>query len=372
MTGTPDLLAGTPDRPERAAADVPSDLLSDLLGTVHLSGAVLFLGELREPWAISVPPAGDLAGMLPFPTEHVIPFHLVESGSCWLEAGDGQRRWIGPGDAVLLPFGTAHRLGGRDGAELAPVATLLPRPPWTGPPLIRHGGAGRSTRVVCGFVHCEELLFNPFLGGLPAVLHVRPGEDPAARWLETSIRYTAHEAWRASPGARSVLSRLTELMFVEVLRHELRALPPNRVGWLAAAVDPVLGPALGWLHRHPTQAWTVATLARRTGVSRTVLADRFVERLGLPPMRYLARWRLQVGAQLLRTTSAPLKLIAARSGYASEAAFGRAFKRLFEESPVEWRRRALRGMSGRSTTTVAGGQAERAPRGLSAPGSARR
>jgi AraC family transcriptional regulator, alkane utilization regulator len=344
MTGTPGIHSGTPRRRGLAAPERSVDLLSDLLGTVHLSGAVLFRAELSEPWAIAVPDACDMAGVLPIPTEHVVPFHVVEAGSCWIEAGDGERVWLAPGEAVLVPYGVAHRLGGREETALAPVGALLPEPPWSDAPFLRHGGRGAATRIVCGFVHCEELLFNPFLRGLPVLLHGRPGADPAARWLETTIRYTAHEASSTDPGARSVLPRLTELMFVEVLRHHMRSLPAGQVGWLAAANDPILGRALGWLHRAPAQPWTVEKLARRIGVSRTVLADRFARRLGQPPMRYLARWRLQVGAQLLRTTSAPLKTIAERVGYVSEAAFGRAFKRLFGLPPADWGRQARRAM----------------------------
>jgi AraC-like DNA-binding protein len=220
------------------------------------------------------------------------------------------------------------------------MGALLPAPPWREPPLIRYGGGGVATRIVCGFVNCEELLFNPFLRSLPAVVHARPGEDPAARWLENTIRYAAHEANRTDPGSRSVLPRLTELMFVEVLRHHMRSLPHDEVSWLAAANDPILGKALGWLHREPAEPWTVEDLARRVGVSRTALADRFVQRLGEPPMHYLARWRLQVGAQLLRTTNEPLKAIAEQVGYESEAAFGRAFRRLFGLPPAGWRRRS--------------------------------
>ena len=343
MTRTPELRAETPPRAAAAGLDPPEDQLSDLLATVHLSGTVLFRAELGEPWAVAVPEARDLASLLPFPTEHVVPFHLVDEGRCWIELDQGQRVSLGPGEAVLLPHGAAHLLGAGGAARVAPVGTLLPRPPWPDTPRLRHGGQGAPTRIVCGFVHCEELLFNPFLGGLPALLHARPGADPAARWLETTLRYTAHEAARADPGARSTLPRLTELMFVEVLRHHMRTLRGGEVGWLAAATDPILGQALGRLHQAPAAPWTVDALARQVGVSRTVLAERFAARLGQPPMRYLARWRLQIGARLLETTVAPLKVVAAQAGYDSEAAFGRAFKRLFGVPPADWRRRQRHG-----------------------------
>ena len=346
MTGTPEVHPQTPPRAELTAPDGSADPLSDLLGTVRLSGAVLFRAELGEPWAVAVPDARDLAGLLPVPTEHLVPFHVVDEGSCWMETGEGERTWLSPGEAVLLPYGAAHKLGGHENAAMVPMGAIVPPPPWREMPLVRHGGGGVTTRIVCGFVNCEELLFNPFLRSLPSSLHARPGTDPAARWLENTIRYAAHEANRADPGSRSVLPRLAELMFVEVLRHHMRSLPDGEVSWLAAANDPILGKALGWLHREPAEPWTVEDLARRVGVSRTALADRFVQRLGQPPMHYLARWRLQVGAQALRTTSEPLKVIAERVGYESEAAFGRAFRRLFGLPPADWRRRARRAMPG--------------------------
>jgi AraC-like DNA-binding protein len=245
---------------------------------------------------------------------------------------------VSAGEAVLLPQGLSHRLEGEEDATPVPVHAVLPHPPWDEAPVVRHGGNGARVRIVCGFVSCEDLLLDPFLHGLPPVLHARPGSDPRARWLETAIRYTAHEAGRPGPGSRLVLSRLIELMFVEVLRDNMRSAHDAGTGWLAAASDPVVSRALASIHGAPADPWTVDGLARRVGVSRTVLAERFASRLGLPPMHYVARWRLQVAANLLRTTGQPLKAIAQRTGYDSEAAFGRAFKRHFGTPPAGWRR----------------------------------
>ncbi len=339
MTGTPGIRAGTPGTSHPAPAPQP-DLLSDLLATVRVSGTVLFRAELREPWGIAIPEACDMRAVLPGRVENVIPFHVAEEGSFWIRAGDGPPVRISAGEAVLLPQGTSHRLGGEEEAPAAPVGAVLPHPPWDEPPVVRHGGTGARARVVCGFVGCEDLLLDPFLRGLPPVLHARPGHDPRSRWLETAIRYTAHEAGRPGPGSRLVLSRLVELMFVEVLRDHMRSADDARVGWLAASGDPVVVRALASIHGAPADAWTVDRLARRVGVSRTVLAEHFARRLGLPPMHYVARWRLQVAANLLRTTSQPLKAVAQQAGYESEAAFGRAFKRHFGSPPAGWRREA--------------------------------
>jgi AraC-like DNA-binding protein len=128
-------------------------------------------------------------------------------------------------------------------------------------------------------------------------------------------------------------------MFVEVLRSHLQALPAGQVGWLAALNDPVVGPALECLHSAPREEWTVTRLARSCGVSRTVLADRFTHLLEQPPMQYLTRWRLHIAAQLLKARNKPVKAVAAESGYESEFAFSRAFKRVFGLPPADWRRR---------------------------------
>ena len=339
MTGTPGIRAGTPGELRPTTAHQP-DLLSDLLATVRVSGAVLFRAEFREPWGIAIPEACDMLPILPGCVENVIPFHVAEEGSFWVRAGDETPLRVSAGEAVLLPQGSAHRLGGEEEASTVPVGAVLPHPPWDEPPVVRHGGTGARANIVCGFVSCEDLLLDPFLRGLPPVLHAHPGPDPRSRWLETAIRYTAHEAARPGPGSRLVLSRLVELMFVEVLRDHMRSADDAGTdGWRRRATrsSPVRSPRST---RAPADPWTVDRLARRVGVSRTVLAERFARRLGLPPMHYVARWRLQVAANLLRTTSQPLKAIAQRAGYASEAAFGRAFKRQFGVAPANWRREA--------------------------------
>lgn len=326
MTGTPKHLSQTQ----------PCDLLSDLLDPMHLSGTVLFRAEFREPWSVTTPSCHQLARVLPFHTEHIIPFHVIAAGGCTMEMAGCPPVWLSEGDAVMLPYGDDHLLSGTEKTVSASVGTLLPAPPWSDILVIEHGGSGAPTTIICGFVQCDELQFHPFVGDLPKFLHVsRATADP---WLADTIRHTAAEAMRAAPGSRSMLSRLTEVMFVEILRNHMQGLSADEVGWFAALKDPVLGASLMHLHSRPFDDWTVDRLARDAGVSRTVLAERFKHFLRQPPMKYLARWRLQLAAQKVKATDLPLKVIADEVGYESEAAFSRAFKRHFGSPPADWRR----------------------------------
>lgn len=328
----PNLLSETP-------AD-SADVLSDVLGSMRLSGTVLFRTTFREPWSVTTPDCHQLAQVLPFRTERIIPFHVIAGGGCWVEVTGREPAWLDEGDAVVLPYGDTHRLGGRERAAASvPVGPLLPPPPWNDMPLVEHGGAGAMTQIICGFVQCDELLFHPILRHLPALLHVSPDATPADQWLATTIRHTASEASRPMPGSRSMLPRLTELMFVEILRKHMQGLAADEVGWFAAYNHPVAGAALKSLHAAPFEDWSVERLARQVGVSRTVLTDQFRHFLGQPPMQYLATWRMQMAAQQLKTTDLPIKTIADRSGYETEAAFSRAFKRRFGLPPGNWRRR---------------------------------
>jgi AraC family transcriptional regulator, alkane utilization regulator len=318
---------------------IASDLLSDLLGSMHLAGMVLFRAQFFEPWLVDTPSCQRLARMLPFRTEHILPFHIIASGRCWLELPGAERLWLDEGDAVLIPYGDMHRLGGREPATAVDIGGMLPRPPWRDVPVVEHGGSGAETSIICGFLQCDELLFHPILRDLPPLLHVDRNGRAGNGWLSTTIRHTADEASSQRPGARSMLSRLVEVMFVEILRKHMQSLSADSVGWFAALNDPVAGTALRYLHAAPFQDWTVDDLARASGTSKTVLTDRFKYCLKQPPMKYLASWRMQFAAQRLKTSDLPVKAVAEESHYESEAAFSRAFKRHFGSSPADWRRR---------------------------------
>jgi AraC-like DNA-binding protein len=310
-----------------------STLLDAALEQLRLEGAIFFRAELSEAWSYETADDG-IAEVLHPGAQRLIMFHIVATGSCWVSIGDGERHWAHAGDVVVLPYGDQHRVGGIEPADPVPILTLLDPPPWEYMPVMRYGAGGDTTDIVCGYLHSEDPLFDPKLRALPPVFVVRP-EGPAARWVESSIEY-ALAASEVDP--RTPLStRIPEALLVEVLRLHLASAPASDHGWLAALRDPVLAPALGELHAAPADKWTVATLAARVAVSRSVLDERFRTVLGRSPIRYLTEWRMHVATELLEHTELGVAQVARRVGYDSEEAFSRAFKRRYGHAPSVWR-----------------------------------
>ena len=254
-------------------------------------------------------------------------FHIIAEGGCWIAMADGVRREVSRGDVVVMPYGDANTWGSREPAEPVSITTLLPPPPWTEFPHIEHGGHGEHTRVVCGYLRGDAVLFDPVLRALPSLFVVTPPPGPAAQWVRACVDYALLNPPPGS-GASQASQRLSELLFTEVLRlylHDNR--DAELTGWLAALRDPVVGQALSLLHADPARDWTVAQLARSVAASKTVLTDRFQQLLGRPPIRYLTEWRLSLASGLLRTTELGVGEVGMRVGYRSEEAFSRAFKR---------------------------------------------
>jgi AraC-like DNA-binding protein len=267
----------------------------------------------------------------------MIIFHIVAEGRCWLEADGEPRRWLDEGDMVAFPLGHSHRMGAGDVDAPVPIATLFPPQPWVELPILRHGGNGDITRIVCVYLRCDELPFNPVLSSLPNVLIVRR-QDEATQWTDATVRYIVHETTNGGAGGAGLIARLTELLFIEILRRHIGETRDEDTGWLAALHDRHLAQALLAFHTRPDHNWTVAALARHVGLSRSALVGRFHRLLALTPMSYLTLWRLQLAAQALRNSDAGIAAVAAEVGYGSEAAFSRAFKRHTGVPPSAWRR----------------------------------
>jgi AraC-like DNA-binding protein len=341
MLAPPKVLAETPAmRGHMPAAAV--DVLSDVLRVVRLSGAVLFRCEFSLPWAVVTPDPGELARLLLPGAKQLMLFHLVAKGRCWIRLQGGEPFRADTGDVVVFPYGDAHAMASDLSMKPAPIARLLGASTQKGAMRVCvAGGGGEETELVCGFLHCDELLFNPLCKALPSVIHVKSASEPGISFLAATVRHTISEAGAAQPGNTCLLSRLSELLFIEALRRHIAGLPPGTVGWLAALNDPVVGRALQLMHAQPAHPWTVDRLARECASSRSLLAAQFKALLGQPPMRYLASWRLQLAAEMLREGAQGIAAIAARTGYDSEPAFNRAFKRYAGQPPAAWRARTL-------------------------------
>jgi AraC-like DNA-binding protein len=334
MTETTPSLTKIPDLDLRAAMRDPFAIVPQVLDLVRLNGAIFFRSQFRSPWSYTSPPVLELAGALPHAPGSLVLFHIVAEGQCWIALQDGARRYLSGGDVVVMPYADAYASGSEEDADPVSITALLPPPPWIEFPQIDYGGDGENTRMVCGYLRGDAVLFDPVLRALPPLFVVRP-TGPAAAWVTASVEY-AMQATQLAPSGMN--QRLPELLFTEVLGIYLKESGDLQLtGWLAALRDPVVGPALAVLHTRPAHDWTVAELAHTVATSKTVLIDRFNLLLGRPPIRYLTEWRLNLASGLLRTTESGITEIAGRVGYTSEEAFSRAFKRALGQSPAYWR-----------------------------------
>src|SRR5215475_11017077 len=316
------------------------DALSDVLRVAHLTGGAFLHADFFAPWCMSarVPPEQCQPAL--GPASHIILYHYVVEGDLHIRV-DGETTEelvIGAGEVVLLPRNDPHLMG--SDLRLPPVSgrDIIHPPKLGGLSSIRYGGDGKRLRMVCGFLGCASAVGNPVISTLPPLLKLAVEHGGAAEWVRSTFQYAAEEVSAGRPGSETVLAKLSELLFVEAVRRYAQALPQGQTGWLAGLRDPYVSRALALLHHDITRSWNVDDLGREVGLSRSALADRFTSLIGMPPMHYVASWRMQVATQKLRNTSASLAQVADSVGYGSEAAFSRAFKKAFGTAPATWRR----------------------------------
>lgn len=318
------------------------DVLSDLLRTVRLTGAAYFEVEACEPWAAEQPPSDAVLRKVLPGAGNLIAYHVVMEGRCVTTMLNGESMPLEAGEVIVYPRGHPHVMSSRPGMRAAPVtpeafeAVAASRLPF----FVNYGGNGPATaRLVCGFLACDAGPFNPLIDALPAMIKSGDPHGGDNGWLGQFIRIARQESASRRAGGESILGKLSELMFIEVVRRHLETLPPRQAGWLAGLRDPFIGKALSALHGRPAHRWTLEELARQVGLSRSVLAERFAEIVGTPPLQYLAQWRMQIALGLLGGGNANIAAIAGEIGYESEAAFSRAFKKSMGMPPSAWRRR---------------------------------
>jgi AraC-like DNA-binding protein len=316
------------------------DALSDVLRVAHLTGGVFLHAEFFAPWCIAARIGPEHCAPALGRASHLIVYHYVVEGELRVrvDGEDGADVVIGAGEIVLLPRNDLHLMGS-DLSLPAVAGTDVIHPPKDGGLFsIHHGGTGRRTRMVCGFLGCDSAKGNPVISTLPPLLKLNVEQGGAAEWIRSTFQYAAQEVSIGRPGSETVLAKLSELLFVETVRRYAETLPEDQTGWFAGLRDPYVARALALLHRDIARHWTVDDLGREVGLSRSALADRFIRLIGVPPMHYLANWRMQVATEQLRNTSVSLAQVAEIVGYESEAAFSRAFKKAFGTAPATWRR----------------------------------
>ena len=313
------------------------DALSETLRVVRLTGAIFINARFTAPWCYQSPSAASAAPLLEPGAENVVIFPLITEGECHVEMGNGAPMRLIAGDVVLFPEGDAHRMTSQPGVAPAPggrLADVLSRRPRQ----LSYGGGGPATRLVCGYMACDARLARMLLAGLPRIVRVNVRGSNAGAWLEASVRYALAEARSPRPGGAGVLAKLSEVLFIEVLRLYTNEQREGRTGWLAGLGDRIVGAALNALHKEPARAWSLEELARAAGTSRSVLAERFGQLVGVSPMQYLTQWRMMLAANLLRHSNTPLTHIAEGVGYQTDTAFIRAFRREYGAPPATWRR----------------------------------
>jgi AraC-like DNA-binding protein len=344
MTGLPHRFA---QRPDGEAVDV----LSDVLRGVRLTGSMFFLVEASTPWVTAAPHAKEFAAAVLPAAQHLVSYHVITQGQCWAGLQGGAPQPMQAGDILVVPHGDPYFLAGSPDARPEPAADEAVwwfRRMAAGelPSVVREGGGGpERSSFICGFLGCDARPFNPVLAALPHVIHLRSATRAGNR-LGPLIEFALGELHQPRAGGREVLLRLSELMFIEVVRCHLEGKartdrqPDGQPDWLAGLRDPVVARALQRLHGEPARVWTLDALAAEAGTSRSVLAERFTQLVGRPPMHYLAAWRMQLATRLLAGGAAKVRTVAEAVGYDSEAAFSRAFKKHVGIAPAEWRLRA--------------------------------
>lgn len=316
------------------------DVLSDVLAVVRLSGAIFVDVDVTAPWSAQSPPTSELKRALPG-SRHLMSYHLVTAGEVWATPTSGEALRLAAGTMVIFPHGSAHAVG--SDPSLGPGAAIetshLPVA-LSRPYVIRGGGNGpERAKLICGFFGCDAQPFNPLLSSLPEIIILSASDDRSGD-LGVFVRLAVAEVNAGSPGGTAMLGRLGELMLIEALRRYMRDDIEETSGWIRGMRDPNIGRAIASIHDDPLQAWTLESLARQAGMSRTKFAAAFHRLVEITPMEYVASWRLQRAAHCL-ASGGNIAEAAMQAGYESESSFSRAFRKRTGVAPGAWRKTML-------------------------------
>jgi AraC-like DNA-binding protein len=314
----------------------PTDPLSDVLRAVRLTGGVFLDARFTAPWSISANmDAGDCKPFLAMPAQ-LIAFHVIIEGRLLVWVKDEPPIEVRAGELVLFPRNDGHFMASAPG--LAPIRAghLIQASPDGGIARIVHGGGGEATHLVCGFLATEDG-YNPLIAALPSMLTLDIREATSRDWIETSVKFAASELVQGRLATSSMVSRLSESLLVEAVRHYSATQPAETASWMKGLQDQQIGRALVLIHRDIAAPWSTDALAKEVALSRSAFVQRFTSVVGTPPIQYLTKWRLQTAQLNLRESKKSIAQVAHLVGYESEEAFSRAFKREFGVPPARWR-----------------------------------
>lgn len=313
-----------------------TDPLADVLRAVRLSGGVFLDARFTAPWCVHSQITPDDCEPYLISPAQLVAYHFVIDGSMRLGMEGQPPLEVAAGEIVILPRNDGHTLASADGLEPINAHGLIQPGDDGGLARIHHGGGGAVTHIVCGFLATEDA-HNPLLATLPPVLKIDIRQGTSRDWVEASVRFAARELTEGKFASSGIMSRLSELLFVEAVRNYASALGDEHSGWLKGVKDPYVGRALALMHGNIAHPWTAEELASQVALSRSAFNDRFTALVGMPPIRYLTYWRLQTAKEKMREGRRSIAQIAYAVGYESEEAFSRAFKREFGVPPARWR-----------------------------------
>jgi AraC family transcriptional activator of mtrCDE len=311
------------------ANEAKMDLLSDILGVMQLTGTLYFRTAFTSPWGGEVPQF-----------ENVSRFHYAHRGRCFARI-DGQREpvLLEQGDLIIITRGAGHVLSDPIDAEAGSVDDVVQASGFTGRGALVYGGdsPGHETQLICGHFAFDPGAKHVLIDALPAYIRIKDYGKAAPDWLNDTLKIIGGEAGAEALGSDLIALKLSEIIYTQAVRTYLTTEGRTQPG-LAGFSDARIRRALEQIHTNPSAAWTVADLARVAGLSRTAFSNRFHQLLDQPPLGYLTDWRMQLARRLLIDTEMPMIDIAEQSGYRSEAAFGRVFKKHFSVPPASYRR----------------------------------
>lgn len=299
------------------------DFLSIIFDDLHLTDAEYFFVSASSDWAFGVN----------LPNRSI--FHAVLQGEAMVVVGD-ERYHLSAGDLLIVPTGSEHSIHAPEGIAypVVDISEEFGRPRETP---ITLGNGPLSAFILTAGCRFDVELGQPLMSALPAAISILGVQKSTPEWLRIGIEFLLQETRERRPGHQSILNRLGDIWFVEVLRTYIESLPEGNDSWLRALKDPALAMVLSAIHKHPGKAWTVPALAQMACLSRSAFADRFQKIMGKPPLTYVSEHRMRVAAWQLRHTGQPICHIGDAVGYASETAFGQAFKRTYGLAPGRYR-----------------------------------